>query len=140
MPTFNGNSPFLSINGISVATPFVDVKMSGKNKTVDTTAGTGVNDLQRSPGLNEYDYKITLAYLAGTVSTYIQQLKPGSNYNIEYGPEGAVSGKPRHVQNVIVETADLSGQSASKDRIEFALSAVSNGAPSVDMYSGGVYP
>jgi hypothetical protein len=94
--------------------------------------------VQRAPGLNDTSITITLAYDLTNLQTYIQKIAPGQTISIEYGPESNTSGKPRHVQDFVITGADHQ-VSVDKSAVTFSISGDGAGAPSVDMFTGGVY-
>lgn len=136
--TYAENTVFLKLDSTEVDAYFVDVSVSASNSPVDTTAGSGTDWNMRAAGLNDISFSITLMYDAANVQTYIQKIAPGSIVTLEYGPEDAVSGKPRHVQSCIVSSNDH-GETVTKDAVKFSLTLDGADAPSVNMFAGGVY-
>jgi len=138
MATYADNTVFLKFDSTEVDAYFVDVTLTASNATVDTTAGSGVDWNMRAAGLNDVSMSVTLMYDVTNVQTYIQKLAPGTVLTVEYGPEDAVSGKPRHVQSMVVSSNDH-GVRVTKDAVQFSLTLDGADAPSVNMYAGGVY-
>ncbi len=138
MPQYADNNVFLSIDGVTVSAYFKDVQLSPSNAGQDTTMGAGVDHMQRAPGLNDTQITITLGYDTAQVQAVIQHLKPGIVASIEYGKEGAISGKPRHVQSFLI-TANPVGDNVDKTPSTFAITGDATDAASVNMYDGGVY-
>jgi hypothetical protein len=132
------NNIYLAFDAVVVSSFFKECNPSPSNATQDTTMGAGVDHVQRKPGLNDTTFTVTIGYDDTVVSTYIQKLRPGATVSFEYGPEGAVSGKPRHVQSCIVSGAPHT-VSVSKTPVAFQVTLQGADAPSVDMYAGGVY-
>lgn len=139
MPAYSGNAPYFALDGVSLATPFISVEMDQKNNTQEVTAGTGATDTQRAPGLNDTTFKVEIGYLTSGQSGWLQKLKAGAVVSLEWGPEGNVTGKPRHVQSCICESNNH-GVKVTKEKVSFQLSFTSADAPSVNMFGGGVYP
>ena len=138
MASYADNTVFLKLGGTEVDAYFKTVSPSVSNSPVDVTAGSGVDWTQRAPGLNDISFSISLAYDAANVSTYIQRLAVGQVIEVEYGPEDAVSGKPRHVQNCNVDSVDFE-TNVDKSAVVFNISLSGADAPSVNMFAGGVY-
>lgn len=138
MATYADNTVYLKLDSTEVDAYFRDVQLSASNSAVDTTAGSGTDWNMRAPGLNDMSISITLMYDAANVQTYIQKIAPGATISIEYGPEDAVSGKPRHVQSFVITSVDHQVQ-VSKDAVMFSIGGDGADAPSVNMFAGGVY-
>lgn len=138
MATYAGNNCYLSIDGTVVTAYFIDVTLSPTNATHDTTAGSGTTHVEREPGLDDTTIDITLMYDAADVQTYIQKIGRHKKVSIEYGIEGNISGKPRHVQEFIISSAPHS-TNVDKSPVKFSISGEAAAAASVDMYDGGVY-
>lgn len=132
------NNIFLKIDNLEVKALFKNVNLQPSNSVVDTTMGAGVDHVQRKPGLNDHTISVSIGYDDTIIATYIQKLKVGVRVTIEYGPEGAVSGKPRHVQDFII-TGAPSPHDVQKSAVSFDVTASAADAPSVDMFDGGVY-
>ena len=139
MATLAENNAYLLIDGVVVNTYFKSVSFSRSNAPVDVTAGSGVDWVERAPGLNDSEISIVITYDTSDIQAYIQHIAPGLVASIEYGPESNVSGKPRHVQSFLITAANPSEQNVSKAEVTFAITGQANGAPSVDMFAGGVY-
>jgi len=140
MPMLADNNIFLKIGGVTVSAFFISVSMPNRTVTeIDVTAGSGVDHMQRAPGLLDTEMAITLTYDTAAIQTYITRLTAGQLITVEYGPEGAVSGKPKHVQTFLITSTDISEQTVAKDEITISIQLMGSGAPSVDMHAGGVY-
>ena len=138
MASYADNDIYLSIDGVVVTAYFKNVTLSPSNSAVDTTAGGGTDHVERAPGLDDTSISIELAYDAADVQTYIQKIGRHKQVSIEYGPEGAVSGKPWHVQEFVITGAPHT-VNVDKSAVVFSISGDAAAAPSVDMYTGGVY-
>lgn len=132
------NNVYLTIDGVAVTTQFKNVNLQPSNSPVDTTMGAGVDHMQRKPGLDDHSLNFSIGYDDTNIATFIQKLRVGVVVPIEYGPEGAVSGKPRHVQNFII-TGTPSTVNVDKSAVSFDVTAVAADAPSINMFAGGVY-
>jgi hypothetical protein len=126
MATLNENNFYVAIDSYNVSA-----------RTTDYEAGAGTDHEQLAAALKTTKLRLTLVYNDTDVSSYIQKLAPGI-HTIELGPEGATSGKPRHVQSFLIESSPV-GQSVKKTLVKFEISATGADTPSVDMFAGGVY-
>lgn len=138
MATYADNNVYLKMGGTEVQTYFVEVKLEPSNSANDTTAGAGQDWTMRAAGLNDMKLSISLMYDADNIQTYIQKLKPGQIIEVEYGPEGAVTGKPRHIQTFVL-TGASSGVKISKEAVMFEITGEGAAAPTVNMFDGAVY-
>jgi hypothetical protein len=138
MAVLADNSAYLSLDGVDVSGLITEVKPKGKNNVRETTHGAGATHVQRAAGLDDYSFDATVVYDDAQIATYIQKLKPGAIYTMEYAPEGRTAGKPKHVQSVIVEGNDHAIK-IEKDMVAFNLSLLGQDAPTSNMYSGAVY-
>lgn len=139
MPELADNNVFLKMGGVVVDAFFREVQVETTNSGVDTTAGAGTSHTKRQPGLNDTSFSISLAYDTQHVQTFIQKIARGQVLEIEYGSEGAVSGKPRHIQDVLITSVSHT-ISVDKSAVTFAINGQGADAPSVDMFAGAVYP
>lgn len=138
MAAVANNNVYLSLDGVDVSGLITNVKPKGKNSVRETTHGANVSHIQRAAGLDDYSFDVTVVYDDTTLSTYIQKLKPGTTYVMEYAPNGKTAGSPKHIQSVIVEGNDHEIK-IEKDLIAFNLSLLGADAPTSDMYTGAVY-
>lgn len=138
MATYADNDIYLTIGGTAVHAYFKNVDLEFTNASVDTTAGSGTDHVERAPGLNDSKITINLMYDAADIQTYIQKIKRGQVISIEYGPEGAVSGKPRHVQDFNI-TSNKVPVNVDKSAVLIEMTGEGAAAPSVDISAGGVY-
>lgn len=138
MPALADNKIYLSIDGIAVQAYFKNVTLTSSSATVETTRGAGTDHMQRAPGLKDTSISITIGYDTANIQTFIQKIAPGQQVMIEYGPEGAVTGKPRHVQTFVITDAAHTVE-VSKADVVFELTGEAADAPIVDMYAGAVY-
>jgi hypothetical protein len=138
LASYADNSVYLTIGGTQVDAFFKEVSLQASNESVDVTAGSNTDWVERAPGLNEATITISLMYDSASVQTYIQKLAVGQVVTIEYAPEGNTTGKARHVQDFNI-TQNTHTVSVDKSAVVFEITGESAGAPSVNMYGGGVY-
>ena len=138
MATLVDNGYFVKFDTVEVQAQVTEVTPDFSVAAQDTTKGAGTDYNQRAAGLKDVKFSVTLAYDIATLQTYIAKLAPGAVVTFEYGPEGAVSGKPRHVQSMLVVSNSF-GQTVQKDPVVFTINLEGADAPSVDMMSNGVY-
>lgn len=138
MTSLADNVIHLFFDGLDVKTRYRSVQFEPTNSTNETTTGSAVSHVQRQPGLNDTKMSVKLAYDGADVNTYIQKLKPGRELLVEYGPEGAVGGKPRHLQKFIVVSAPHE-KSIDKKAVEFDVSLEGADEPIADMYDGATF-
>jgi hypothetical protein len=139
MPALADNNVFISVDGVQVQSFFKTVSLSPSNKTVDTTRGANTAHMQRAPGLNDTSITMKLGYDTTSVQSFIQKLRPGQTVQIDYGPEGAVSGKPRHTQQFVITGAGHT-VSVTKEEVVFDISGEAADAPIADIFAGAVFP
>ena len=137
MVALNGNSVFLSIDGVDVSGFWTAFTMSPSLESVDITAGSGTAHRERAAGLADTACNGVIVYDAASVSTYIQQVKPGE-HTIIYGPEGNTAGKPKHVQVFIITEAPHS-TGVEKPMVVFEFSGEAAAAPTYDMMAGATF-
>ena len=138
MASYADNTVYLSIGGTVVHAYFKEVQLQPSNSSVETTAGAGVDDVQRAPGLNDHKIKITLSYDAANIQTYIQKIAVGQATTIDYGPESNTSGKPRHTQSFIITAADHT-VSVDKSAVTLEISGDAAAAPTNNMFAGAIW-
>ena len=138
MPEFADNGAYLTVNGRDVGPIFRAASITASNSVQDTTAGAGVSDMKRQPGLGSHDISMTLAYNTDRVATDITNLKTGVIVRIVWGPEGNAAGKPKHEQDFIF-ASNVRAQSVEKTPVVFELSGSSALAPISDMDDGDTF-
>lgn len=137
MATYNGNSYYLAIDSTDLSSYVVSGQLTPKVAEVDVTAGASETYMERAAGLKDTTFTATLAMDDTTFATQIALVKPGI-HTIEWGPQGATSGKPRHVQSMLI-TESPHEVKVTKDMVTFQVSASGAAAPTVDLMTGGVY-
>lgn len=139
MVAFNGNNGYLALDAVDVSGKVTECNIKRATSTEVVTAGFGQTDEQRAGKLNDRTGNIVIAYEEGRVPSYIRSIQTGKRVNLVYGPEGAVSGKPKHQQDVIFTSVDGPKQSVDKTKIVFSADWEQADKPMVDMYDGGVF-
>lgn len=137
MATYNGNDAYIDLDGTKVDTYFVNVSLSPSIETVDVTAGSGATHRQRAEGLKDSGGSMQIAYDSTNVATILPLIEVGT-HTLTYGPEGSATGKPKHVQSIIITGAPHT-VAVSKDMVVFDVSFEAAAAPTVDMFNGGVW-
>lgn len=132
------NNVYLSLDGVDVSGFITEVKPKTKNNIRETSHGANITHVQREPGLDDYSWDATLVYDDSSIATYIQKLKPGAKYTMEYAPNGRTTGQPKHIQSVIVEGNDHTIK-VEKDMVAFSLNLLGQDAPTYNMFAGAVY-
>src|SRR4051812_35937508 len=122
MATYADNNLYLTIDGVAVCPYFKTAQVTQSNASQEITAGCGTDAVQRAAGLDDYKFTADLMYDSAAIASQIQHLRAGLIVPIEYGKEGATSGKPRHVQNFVIDSftpgADNVDKTASVIHIE----------------------
>jgi hypothetical protein len=136
MAQYADNNYFFKIDTFDLSAYVMNVEINNSIETNDASRGN-TDWVQRTPGRFDITMTVTVSYDDALLATYIQRLQPG-RHDIEYGSEGAVTGKPRHVQSMILTEAPFT-VGREKSVVAFELSLVGQDAPSVNMYAGGVY-
>ena len=137
MSTYNGNAFYLAIDSTDLSAYVTQGQLTPKVAEVDVTAGASTTHMERAAGLADYAFTATVVMDDTTFATQIAKIKPGI-HTVEWGPQGATSGKPRHVQSMLITEAPHEVK-VSKDLAAFTISATGAAAPSVDLYEGGAY-
>lgn len=137
MSAFNGNNPYLAIDGVVLDTEWKEVELSGSIETQDVTQGVGRTGMQRAEGLRDASISLVVGYRTEKIQQQFTMLRPG-RHTVIYGPEGNTPGKPKHVQDFIFNDMPL-GQNVDKSEVAFSIGGDQADEPTVDMYSGGVW-
>lgn len=137
MAQFNGNGYYVDIDGTDISSYVIMAKLEPSVETVDVTAGASTTHRERNAGLKDYSFSMDVGYDDSAASTIIPLIKPGV-HTVTYGPEGNATGKPKHVGSFIFEGASHE-VNVAKNFVIFSVSATAAGAPTTDMYEGGVW-
>lgn len=140
MAHFSGNTPYIALDNVDVSAYWTEGSLEPSNAPTDVTAGSGTTHIERNAGLDDTKLSLTIAYddASATLASYIGKLKPGNKYTIEIGIEGQVAGKPKHIQEFILESSPVN-QSVKKDAVVFKLSFSGSAAPTYNMFAGATY-
>ena len=136
MAKYQDNNWFLSIDGITVSSYLIKVSLDPSVESVDITAGSGTDDRQRGVGLK--DHSLSFDIYHDTAAGYALTLIAVGSHAFIYGPEGNASGKPKHTQTMIIESAPHE-VGVEKPLVAYSVSAVGAAAPSDNMFAGGVW-
>lgn len=139
MAEYNGNNIYLDIDGTPIHSYFINVTLSPSVATVDVTRGAGATHIARAPGLKDTTASVQIGYDDSNAGTIMTLFKMGQTIKLTYGPEGNTSGKPKHVQDFLITSAPHT-ISVSKDAVVWDVAMDAAGAPTTDMYAGGVWP
>lgn len=139
MARLQNNIQTLIINGQEITTEFISAGITKNNQSVETTSGSGIEDVMRGRGLNSYTFRASIAYMTETVDDILAAIGEDDVVEIEFGDQGNAVGKPRHVGLFNITSIEHSGKTATKEAVEFTIQAESAGAPTVNMFDGGVY-
>lgn len=137
MARFNGNGAYLDLDGTAIHADFIDVSYEPSMDTTETTAGSSTVWRTRNEGLQDASGTISIAYDTTTIATNLPLIKVGA-HTMTYGPEGTTVGKPKHVHPIIITGAPHK-TTVGKEFVVFQVPFSSAGAPTTDMFSGGVW-
>lgn len=108
------------------------------NNIITTTAGNKRHE-QSQGGLDVYTFSMSVGYRIDAVPALLASMRAGRQYMLEYGPEGAIPGKPRHMQEVIVESVSGPKQSAAKEFAIFEISLKGSDEAIYDLLDGAKF-
>jgi len=134
------NNYYLTLDGVDVSPYTGEISLDAKSEEIDITSGAGTTHMARSAGLRDTSMKATLAYEDTLLAAYVAKINPGSLYAVVYGPEGAISGKPRHAQSMLLTATSGPKTDVKKGFTVFELQFSGAAAPTMDFYTGGVFP
>lgn len=137
MATYNDNNAYIAIDGTQLDTYFVSFSYEPTIEEVDVTAGSGADWRERNEGLKDSSATLVVVYDISYAATMLPLVEVGT-HTITYGPEGNATGKPKHVQSMII-TGTPHETTVEKTRVILTASMVGAAAPSTDMFSGGVW-
>lgn len=129
------NAQYLVYNGVQIQAKLVEVKITQENAAVDVTAGIQGHE-QIAAGRYKHTYSIKLAYEIG--NPQLSLFRPGTIATMEYGPEGATTGKPKHLQSVHISSVSAQ-QSARIEMVTLDIAGEGSDTPTTDMFNGGAY-
>lgn len=137
MATLQSNSGQLLLDGVDVSAYFTEVSITVGGSGVDISAGADTAHVEMGGGLRTTQWDIKLAYDVTDVSTYVQKLQSMQTYTATWRPEGNNSGKPEHVQSILINSSKQTNVTVGKDAVLFEISAEGADAPTTDMFAGG---
>lgn len=137
MPAYSGNNIYLAIDGYEMMATWKKINLEPSVETTETTRGAGTTHKQRNEALGDTKIGITLGYNDDKIAQHLRYLKPGK-HQVAFGPEGAVAGKPKHVQDFIFTAAPFEIV-VEKGEVAFEISGDAVDKPIVDMFSGGTF-
>lgn len=139
MAHYVDNNFRLLVGGVDYSAYVVEVSIEPSNAVVEVTAGAGTDHTQRAKGMDDTKMTITFRYQTAAVGvTLIHLFRPGNINQIEFGPESNTAGKPKHVQNFIVDSNPIKIP-VKKDSIVLEVSMSGSDAASTDMFTDGTY-
>lgn len=139
MPAFVGNSPYLKINGQEICGDWISIDPSFGGNTQDTTHGCSTTHVKREPGLRDYTFTVVITWPNAASQTLLGQLQPQTKVAFEYGPEGNATGKPKHVQDCIIDSLDGISQSVEKAPVTVTINLSGADVPTSDIMAGASY-
>jgi len=136
MATYNDNAWYLDLDGTNVSAYVRRISFEPSIATVDITAGSGIDDVQRAIGLKDRTFSFDIVHDdAGAWALTL--IAPGV-HTITYGIEGNATGNPKHVQSFIITGAPHE-TNVEKGLVMYSVSAEQAAAPSTDMFASGVW-
>ena len=139
MAAYSGNADFLKFGSTDVSALYKSYEFDVTVDETDVTAGSNTTWRERNAGLKSADLTITLTYDRDALSNIWTIVDAGDKVTVEIGPEGTTTGYPRHVQSFLCTGVTPTGQSVEKTERTFVYTFMNDGAPSTDMFNGGVY-
>jgi hypothetical protein len=137
MVALNGNNAYIEWDGTNVS-PFWtgDVNPTATNSTQEITAGSGVDHVQRAPGLNDHTMTFPVIYDKDAYATYKDKLVIGKQAPLIYGPEGNTVGKPKFEGEMILDDISGPSQTIDKQMLQFDLTFTAADEPTSTLDSG----
>jgi hypothetical protein len=136
MAKYQDNNWYLDIDGTDLSSYIVSLSVEQSVESVDITAGSGTDDRQRGVGLRDISVSFDIYHDDG--AAYALTLIAPGIHTITIGLEGSASGKPKHVQSMLIESAPFE-TTVEKPMVNYSVSAVGAAAPSTNMFAGGVW-
>lgn len=138
MAVYTGNDDYVSIDGTSVSSYWVDIEITPNLATTDTTHGSGVSHMTRNAGLKDHSISMTIIYDAADHATLMPLLEPGE-HTVIWGPQGNTAGQPKHEQKFIFTEAPTSGNYEKSEKRVFSISGEASAAPVSDLWGGDTW-
>jgi len=115
MGVVNTNNAYLNWNGTDLSAYWIgEVDISSENSSVETTSGANATHVMRNAGLSDTTISFELVVDDVTYNSYKSVLVIGTKGTLIYGSEGAVAGKPKF-EDVMILT-NVSGPNATIEK------------------------
>jgi hypothetical protein len=128
---------YLTLDGVDVSAYCQDIDITADNESEDVTAGNVTHEVLQA-GINTTKITLNFVYEVGSVGTLLAKIKRGAMPVMDWGPEGNVSGKPRHTQQIIITSLNKK-QDKRRTMTVLAVSASGAAAPTNDMDEGAIF-
>ncbi len=139
MATLAANDAYLSFNGVDVSGYWTgNADYSASNSTNETTSGSGVDHVQREPGLNDHSMSFSVTYDTANLGTIRSALEVGTKGTLVYGPEGNTVGLPKFECSMILTAASVS-QTISKEHVMWELEFEAAAEPTATIEGGDTF-
>lgn len=123
MSAINGNDVYLAWDSVDISAFWTgDADLSATNNVQEITAGSGVDHVQRAPGLNDHSIAFPVIYDDTDLADYIAKLQIGKKATLTYGPEGSTVGKPKFECSMILDSISGPKPTIDKQMVQFDLS------------------
>jgi hypothetical protein len=130
MAVVNTNNAHMVFNGTTLNAYWIgEVDKSEENSTVETTSGAGVTHVMRNPGLSDNTISFAVVVDDTDFAAYKAALVLGTKGTLTYGPEGAVSGKPKFECVMILKSVSGANATIAKDTHMYELEFEGAAAP-----------
>jgi len=138
MAVLNTNTIYLTLDGYDLKARFKTVKISPKNNSQDTTAGSGVTHVQSAAGLDEYGWDMDFVWDTTYIANDLRKLKPGNQVTADFGPDSNTSGRPRMRQLIQIDECPFEVD-VEKKTVVMSVKAHGAEAPEVNLFDGGKF-
>lgn len=140
MAEFNGNNPYLTMNGVDVTARWREIEVNMKFNDIDVSAGAGIVWEKHAAGLANWEGKIILVYDDTQAATDFAALWT-ANHEVEviYGPEGNTAGKPCHQQDVVIIGMTGPKQVYNKPLVMIEFDIRSRDEPTKNIFEGDTF-
>lgn len=134
MAVVNSNNAYLNWNGTDLSAVWIgEVDKSSENSTVETTSGAGATHVMRNPGLNDNSLSFAVVVDDVTFNSYKGVLVEGVKGTLIYGPEGAVTGKPKFECVMILNSVSGANATIAKDAHMYEMEWEGAAAPTATL-------
>jgi len=130
--------PYVEIDGTDVSAYVTNVTIGDSVEETDITHGSGTTHRERQVGLRGNTFSATLVYNIENIDVIRALCKSGVK-TVVFGPHGNVAGRPKHEQDFLFASVELSQSVEQNEALRFPLSGNSSGAPVTDMYGTGTW-